>query len=58
MHTLAMYRDCQASKIESTMDIYHAAINLPCSVNLKDRDIKYVVENIKDFFKGEHHGSA
>ena len=49
VHTLAMYRDCQVSKIENTMDIYHTAVNLPCSVSLKDDDMNFVVESINNY---------
>jgi perosamine synthetase len=49
IHTLPMYRDCQVSEIENTMDIYHTAINLPCSVSLKDDDMDFVVESINNY---------
>jgi perosamine synthetase len=50
IHTLPMYEGCLAYKIESTMNIYDTAFNLPCSVSLKENDIDFIVENIKHYF--------
>ncbi len=50
IHTLPMYKDCQAYDIDSAVEAYERCINLPCSVNLKEDEILFVVENIKNFF--------
>lgn len=49
MHTLPMYKGSQAYKINNAIEAYETCINLPCSVNLKQEDIKRVVKIIKDF---------
>ena len=51
MHTLPMYKDCQAYSIEESTKVYESCFNLPCSVNLKEEEILFVVESIKDYFK-------
>ena len=51
IHTLSMYRDCQTYKIENAVHSYEICINIPCSINLKEEEILFVVESIKDYFK-------
>jgi len=51
IHTLPMYKSCLAYKIESTMNMYETAFNLPCSVSLKEDEILFVVKNINEYFK-------
>ena len=53
IHTLLMYEGCQAYKIQSTLNIYDTAFNLPCSVSLKEHDIGFIVENIKHYFSSK-----
>ena len=53
IHTLPMYEGCQAYKIESTLNIYDTAFNLPCSVSLKEHDIDFIVDNIKHYFSSK-----
>jgi perosamine synthetase len=50
IHTLPMYRNCQIFEIHHAMEAYDRCINLPCSVNLAEEDLKYVVEKVKEFF--------
>ncbi|MDD5773374.1 MAG: LegC family aminotransferase [bacterium] len=51
IHTLPMYKDSQVYKIENAVYAYETCINLPCSVSLKEKEIKYIVENIKKYFE-------
>lgn len=51
LHTLPMYRDYLAYKIERAVDAYEGCINLPCSVSLTKDDIKFIVESIKKYFR-------
>lgn len=50
IHTLPMYRKYQTYFIHNAIKAYNTCFNLPCSVNLRQEEIKYVVNNIKDFF--------
>lgn len=50
VHSLPMYKDCQAYEIQNSPDIYERCINLPCSVNVGQNEIVYVVESIKKYF--------
>ncbi len=51
IHELPMYRDCQAYKIENAIKSYASCITLPCSVNIKEEEIEFVVKNLKSFLK-------
>ncbi|VVB88544.1 UDP-4-amino-4-deoxy-L-arabinose--oxoglutarate aminotransferase [uncultured archaeon] len=53
IHTLTMYKGCQAYAIENAVEAYETCINLPCSVNLKEKEINFVVENIKSYFSNQ-----
>ncbi len=50
MNTLPMFRKNIAYRIENATRAYSTCINLPCSVDLKAADIKYVVSQIKGYF--------
>lgn len=50
IHTLPMYRDCQAYYIDVAIDSYERCINLPCSVSIKESEITTVVEIIRNYF--------
>jgi perosamine synthetase len=50
IHTLPMYRDCQVYYIDVAIEAYERCINLPCSVNIKENEIKTVVKNIRNYF--------
>jgi len=50
MHSLSMYKDCQAYKVESALNVYDTAINLPCSIGMTVEDMDFVAENIKGYF--------
>lgn len=50
IHTLSMYQDCQVYAIENAARAYERCINLPCSVNLKQEEIEFVAESIKNYF--------
>jgi perosamine synthetase len=51
IHTLPMYKNCQAYAIERAMQSYGCCMNLPCSVNLKHKAIRYVVDHIVRYFQ-------
>jgi perosamine synthetase len=53
IQTLPMYKDCQVYKVESAMNIYDTAFNLPCSVSLKENEIDFIVKNIKGYFSSK-----
>ncbi len=50
IHTLLMYKNCQAFRVESALNIYDTALNLPCSIGIKMEEIKFTVEKIKSYF--------
>jgi perosamine synthetase len=50
IHTLQMYKDCQAFRVESALNIYDTALNLPCSIGIKKKEVEFTVEKIKSFF--------
>ncbi len=50
IHTLPMYKDYQAYKIEYAPKVYDTAINLPCSIGMKEEDMDLIVKNIKGYF--------
>ena len=50
IHTLSMYSDFQTYEIDNAVDAYEGCISIPCSVDLKEKDIRYVVENIKNYY--------
>ncbi len=50
MNTLPMFRKNIAYRIENAPRIYSSCINLPCSVDLKADEIRYVVSRIKRYF--------
>jgi perosamine synthetase len=49
IHTLPMYTKYQTYCIEKATEAYESCINLPCSVNLKEEEIDYIVDNIKNY---------
>ena len=49
IHTLPMYKDFQTYHISNVEEVYESCFNLPCSVSLKESQIKYIVESIKEF---------
>jgi len=49
IHSLPMYKKCQAYRIEEAVKAYETCINLPCSVGLKQEEIEFIVNNIKEF---------
>lgn len=51
IHTLPMYRDCQAYLIDAAIDAYERCINLPCSVTITESEIRAVVKRIRDYFE-------
>ena len=52
IHTLPMYKNSQAYRIENAVKAYDTCINIPCSLSLSKKEIEYVSENIKNFFQG------
>ncbi len=53
IHTLQMYEDYQAYRIEKAFEAYDSCLSLPCSVNLKEADMAYVASGIAEYFAGE-----
>jgi len=51
INTLPMYKACQSYSVEKAVDAHGSCINLPCGVGIKQADIKFVAENIKEYFK-------
>ncbi|MEW6600343.1 MAG: LegC family aminotransferase [Nitrospirota bacterium] len=52
LHSLPVYKDCHAYKISNAGEAHASCINLPCSVNISEEDIRYVAENITGYFRG------
>lgn len=50
IHTLPIYRDYLTYNIFNAFDSYERCINLPCSVNIKDEEIFFIAESIKEYF--------
>ena len=50
IHTLPMYKNSQAYRIENAVKTYDTCINIPCSLSLSKKEIEYVSENIKNYF--------
>jgi aminotransferase in exopolysaccharide biosynthesis len=48
IHTLSMYKSNRAYTIEKAFDYYGKIVNLPCSSNLVDEDVKRVVAAVKE----------
>ncbi|MBE5989771.1 perosamine synthetase [Lacrimispora xylanisolvens] len=46
-HTQTMYQSCQAYYIEKAPYYQNRIINLPCSVNITEADINYVIEALR-----------
>ncbi len=49
--SLPMYSKFQSYKIDRADDAYERCISLPSSVNLKQSEIEYIVNNIVEYFK-------
>ena len=47
-HLQKPYVKCQSYKIEKAPNMYDTIVNIPCSVNLTENDIKKVVKAMKD----------
>ena len=50
IHTLPMYKNSQAYRIENAVKAHETCISLPCSLSLSKKDIEYVSENIRNYF--------
>jgi perosamine synthetase len=50
IHTLPMYSGSQSFKINEAGNVYDGCINIPCSADLNDEEVRFVVEKIKDYF--------
>lgn len=51
IHTLPLYREYEAYCIDQAEEVYAQCINLPCSVNLKTKDIEYISKHITKYFE-------
>jgi perosamine synthetase len=47
IHTQKPYRDNQAYKIEKAINYYNKILNIPCSTNLKQESIEYIINTLK-----------
>ena len=47
-HLQAPYRDCRHYSIEKAPRLLEATLNIPCSTNLCDGDIEYVIEKLRN----------
>ena len=47
IHSLPPYTDCQSSSMETSIDLYHRAINLPSSTGLTEDDQQRSIEALK-----------
>ncbi len=47
-HLQKPYKNCQAYRIDTAPDLYDRLINIPCSVNLKETEIREVVKAMKE----------
>ncbi len=50
-HLQRPYRYCETYKIESAIQLHRSTINLPCSVNLKDKDISRIGKLLRSWKK-------
>ena len=50
IHTLPMYKDCQADNIGNAIDAYETCISLPSSVSIREEEINFVVSSIREFY--------
>ena len=51
INTLPMYRRCQANDVIAAKEAHGTCLNLPSSVGIKERDIAYVADAVKGYFK-------
>lgn len=54
-HLQRPYRKNQAYKIENAPRWWKQVLNLPCSVNLKAKDVRHIVSVIRDLRGGDYH---
>lgn len=47
IHTQKPYINNQAFKIEKAIKYYNKILNIPCSINLKEEDIEYIINTLK-----------
>ena len=48
MHRLKPYVDCRAYRIEKAPKYHASVVNIPCSTNLTEDEVRYVAAAIKD----------
>ena len=51
MHNLKPYKNCRAYKIEKATYYHDNVVNLPCSTNLSDADVRRVAAELLDIIK-------
>ncbi|MBI4222427.1 MAG: LegC family aminotransferase [Planctomycetes bacterium] len=51
IHTLPMYKSSQTYAIENAVEAYKTCINLPCSANLKPKEIEFIVSCVESYFR-------
>ena len=50
LHTLPMYRDSTAYDISNALEAYDTCMNLPCSIDIREEDIEFVVKSVMHYF--------
>lgn len=48
-HLQKPFKDCQSYHIEKAFELLEKTLNIPCSVNLTEDDIQYVVRKLREF---------
>jgi len=51
VYSMPMYSEFQSYKIDRADDAYESCISLPSSVNLKQSEIEYIVNEIRNYYK-------
>ncbi len=50
IHTLDIYQQYQAYRVEHAFEAWKTCIHIPCGINLTEEQINVVVKSIKDYF--------
>lgn len=51
IHTLPMYKDSPNYAINNAIDAYESCVNLPCSVNIRQKEIEYITDCVAGYYK-------
>jgi perosamine synthetase len=47
-HLQSPYRSCRYYRVEKAPRFLETTLNIPCSTNLKERDVDYIIEKLRD----------